>query len=227
MLGLGFTLGLRHALDADHVAAVSTVVARSSSVWRSGAIGVCWGLGHTLMLIVAGIVVLGFKVAIPPQVAQWFEFAVGGMLVVLGGSLARALYREGWHWHSHEHEGGLHRHLHQHRATDGHDHAHWLDGAIRPFVVGMVHGLAGSAALLLLVVSAVRTATEAVTYIAVFGLGSILGMMAVGALVSLPVLYADAWHPLARWSLRGLMSLSSVALGLWTMLSTGLLTALF
>lgn len=227
MLGLGFLLGLRHALDADHVAAVSTVVARSSSIWRSGAVGAWWGLGHTLMLMVAGVVVVGFKVVIPEELAQWFEFVVGIMLVLLGVSLARAVLREDWHWHVHEHDGSHHRHLHHHRSTPDHVHPHWLDGTFQPFVVGMVHGLAGSAALLLLVVAAVETMTEALTYIAVFGVGSILGMMAVGALISLPLVYAEKWGPLARLSMRGVLSFGSVVVGVWTMISTGLLRGLF
>ena len=227
MLGLGFLLGLRHALDADHVAAVSAVVARSSSIWRSGAVGICWGLGHTLILMIVGVVVVAFKVAIPEHLALWFEFGVGVMLVLLGGSLARTVYLEEWHWHSHEHGGSRHRHLHHHQTSAGHDHPHWLEGSLQPFFVGMAHGLAGSAALLLLVVSAVQTTVQALTYIAMFGVGSILGMMLVGVLISMPLLYAENLGPVARMSARGLVSVVSIMVGLWTIISTGLLRELF
>lgn len=222
MLGLGFVLGLRHALEADHVAAVSAIASRSSTVWRSGGIGLCWGLGHTAVLLVAGLLVVGFKIAIPDEVAQGLECAVGLMLVVLGGSLAWTIYREEWHWHRHEHDGQLHRHLHHHREARGHNHPHWLDEALRPFVVGMVHGLAGSAALLLLVVSTVHTLPQALAYIALFGAGSIAGMVVVGILISWPLRYAEQCGPLLQLSLRGLVSLASVAVGLWTILETGL-----
>lgn len=227
LLGLGFLLGLRHALDADHVAAVSTILARSASLWRSSLIGACWGLGHTAVLLLAGALVIGFKVAIPPVLSQWFEFGVGLMLVGLGGSLAWTLYREDWHWHRHEHDGSHHVHLHHHHHTEGHEHTHWLEGALKPFFIGMVHGLAGSAALLLVVVSAVESVVQGLTYIGVFGLGSILGMVGVGVLVSVPLLYAESWGPIARVSLRGMVSLGTVLVGVWTMIGTGVLTALF
>jgi hypothetical protein len=185
-------------------------------------------LGHTLVLLLAGIIVIGLKIAIPHQVVQWFEFSVGVMLVFLGGSLAWSLYLEEWHWHSHEHDGARHMHLHHHQqSTSGHDHVHWLEGAFKPFFVGMIHGLAGSAALLLLVVSIVDTVSEAMTYIGVFGIGSILGMTVIGVLVSAPLLYAESWGPLARFSVRGLASLGSVTVGVWTMAETGLLSGLF
>lgn len=226
MLGFGFVFGLRHALDTDHVAAVSTMLARSSSVWRSGLVGLCWGVGHTVMLLAAGTLVMAFQVSIPDPVAQAFEGAVGVMLVFLGGSLAWTLYAERWHWHSHEHDGARHLHVHHHRSGPDHGHVHWLKGAWKPFAVGMVHGLAGSAALLLLVVSSVRTLGEGLTYIAVFGVGSIFGMMLTGALISLPMVYAGSWGtwgPVAQVAVRGMVSLGSVAVGMVMIAQTGFL----
>lgn len=227
LLGLGFLLGLRHALDADHVAAVSSILARSSSLWRSGLIGAWWGCGHTAILLIAGALVIGFKIAIPPALAQWVECGVGVMLIGLGASLAWTLYREDWHWHRHEHDGEPHIHLHHHARSESHHHGHWLEAGMKPFVVGMVHGLAGSAALLLVVLSTVETLGQGLAYIAVFGLGSIAGMVGVGLLVSVPLVYASHWTPLARLSLRGVVSVATMVVGVWTIVETGLLGRLF
>lgn len=227
MLGLGFVLGLRHALDADHVAAVSTMLARSSSVWRSGLVALSWGIGHTVMLLAAGTILMTFQVSIPDPVAQAFEGMVGLMLVCLGGSLAWALYAERWHWHSHGHDGARHLHLHHHRSGPDHDHAHWLKSTWKPFAVGMVHGLAGSAALLLLVLANVRTLGEGLTYIAIFGVGSIFGMMLTGALISFPMVYAGswgAWGPVAQVAMRGMVSLGSVGVGIVMIAQAGFLS---
>jgi high-affinity nickel permease len=227
MLGLGFVLGFRHALDADHVAAVSTMLARSSSVWRSGLVSLYWGVGHTVVLLAAGTLVMAFQVSIPDPVAQALEGAVGLMLVCLGGSLAWTLYVERWHWHSHEHDGARHLHIHHHQQGADHNHLHWWNGAWKPFVVGMVHGLAGSAALLLLVLSNVRTLGEGLTYIAVFGVGSIFGMMLTGALISLPMVYAGSWGtwgPVAQVAVRGMVSLGAVGIGAVMIVQAGFLS---
>src|SRR5512132_4691538 len=111
ILGLGLVLGLRHALDADHLAALSTVLAERPTVQASTAIGFFWGLGHTLMLLCVGIVLLALNLTIPDSLASVFEFAVGVMLVGLGLSLARRIFREQWHFHAHDHEGRPHVHL--------------------------------------------------------------------------------------------------------------------
>lgn len=108
ILSLGFVLGLRHALDADHLAALSTVLAERPTVQASTAIGLFWGLGHTLMLLCVGTVLLGLNLTIPESLSSVFEFGVGVMLVVLGVSLARRIYRERWHLHVHEHDGRAH-----------------------------------------------------------------------------------------------------------------------
>ena len=176
ILGLGLVLGLRHALDTDHLAAVSTMLAQRPSLRASGMIGLSWGLGHTVVLLLAGAVVLVLRVPIPEPFALAVEFGVGVMLVFLGGMLAVRLVRERWHVHAHDHDGAQHVHLHSHALVEDHGHAHWWRNSIRPFCIGMAHGLAGSAALLLLVLSSARSVSEGLTYIAIFGLGSIIGM---------------------------------------------------
>lgn len=211
MLGLGFLLGMRHALDADHVAAVSTMLARRPDLRRSGFIGLCWGCGHTAVLLAVGLAVLWLKITIPDPVAQAFESVVGLMLVALGIALAATLYREQWHLHAHEHGGTRHVHLHSHRLGEDHAHRH---GWRAPLLVGMVHGLAGSAALMLVVLSAAHTLWEGMAYILLFGLGSILGMAVLGIVISLPLFYSASWGRYGQVALRGLASAGSIGFGI-------------
>ena len=218
IVGLGFVLGLRHALDTDHLAAVSTVLAQRPSFRASGMIGFSWGLGHTTILLLVGAVVLVFRVPVPEPIALAAEFGVGAMLVFLGCMLGLRLVRERWHVHRHEHDGTQHLHLHSHALADDHGHGHWWHDSVRPFCIGMAHGLAGSAALLLIVLSSARSVSEGLIYIAVFGAGSILGMMAVGLAVSLPVLWSLNLGRPVFLAVQGLASLGSVAVGLTIML---------
>jgi high-affinity nickel permease len=214
LLSLGFMLGLRHALDSDHVAAVSTVLTQRPSLKASGLIGFSWGIGHTLMLLLVGLIVLWFRVPVPELLAQVAEGLVGVMLVVLGGLLGVKLVKERWHVHQHDHDGSRHVHLHSHAVVVDHGHPHWWRESVRPLCIGMAHGLAGSAALLLLVVSSARTVTEGLVYIAVFGCGSILGMMLIGLALSLPVVWSLQLGRPVFLAIQGLASLGSVGLGL-------------
>ncbi|HMU28659.1 MAG: hypothetical protein K1X60_16930 [Nitrospira sp.] len=222
ILSLGFVLGLRHALDADHLAALSTVLAERPTVQASTAIGFFWGLGHTLMLLCVGTLLLALNLTIPESMANLFEFAVGGMLVALGLSLARRVYREQWHVHTHEHGGRPHVHLHSHHLQADHTHGHWYQGSLRPLAIGMAHGLAGSAALMLVVLSTVTGMAQGIGYIVVFGVGSILGMVGVGAVLSLPVIYSVTVGPRAYWMVQGLTCLASIGLGVVMMVRIGL-----
>lgn len=217
IMGLGFVLGLRHALDADHIVAVSTVLAERPSLRASGAVGLFWGLGHTLMLLLVGVCVLALRVSIPEYLAATFEFLVGVMLIVLGVTLARRLYREEWHVHPHEHGGRRHLHLHRHTLHQDHTHGHWFQQARRPLLIGMAHGLAGSAALLLIVIAGAGTFVQGVGYIVVFGIGSIAGMVAVGTAISLPFVLSRSVGRGAFIAVHGLASLSSIGLGLLMM----------
>lgn len=222
ILSLGFVLGLRHALDADHLAALSTVLAERPTVQASTAIGFFWGLGHTLMLLCVGTLLLALNLTIPESMANMFEFAVGAMLVALGLSLARRIYKEQWHLHTHEHEGRPHVHLHSHHVQRDHAHGHWYQGSLRPLLIGMAHGLAGSAALMLVVLSTVTGIGQGIGYIVVFGVGSILGMVGVGAILSLPVVYSVTVGPRAYWMMQGLACLASISLGVLIMIRIGL-----
>lgn len=222
ILGLGLVLGLRHALDADHLAALSTVLAERPTVRASTTVGFFWGLGHTLMLLCVGSVLLALNLTISEFLASVFEFAVGVMLVGLGLSLARRMYREQWHLHAHAHEGRPHIHLHRHHRQADHVHGHWYQGSLRPLVIGMAHGLAGSGALMLIVLSTVSGIGQGIGYIVIFGIGSIVGMIGVGALLSLPIAYSVSQGPRAYWMVQGLACLASIALGLSMVVRIGL-----
>lgn len=214
ILMLGFVLGLRHALDTDHIAAVATVLAQRPSWRASSLVGLSWGLGHTVVLLLVGALVLVLRVPIPEPIAMAAEFAVGVMLVVLGGLLGIKLVKEQWHMHQHDHDGARHVHLHSHTQSPGHGHSHWWRESVRPLCIGMAHGLAGSAALLLLVVASAHSVMEGLVYITVFGCGSILGMMLIGLVLSFPVVWSLRLGQPVFLAVQGVACLGSVGLGL-------------
>src|SRR5437763_6436367 len=217
VLGLGFVLGLKHALDPDHMVAVSTIVSESKSVKRSSLVGILWGVGQTMSLLCAGIVVIALKVQISERVALWMEFAVALMLIFLGLKAMMKSLR-GWklHRHRHTHDGSTHAHLHLHREGDeqAHRHRHLIGVGARPFFVGMVHGMAGSAALTLLVLATRPSALAGLIYIAVFGLGSVGGMLIMSSLISLPFVLTKKYFRAASDAVQLAFGLSSVAFGL-------------
>jgi high-affinity nickel permease len=214
LLSLGFLLGLKHALDADHVAAILTIATENRTFWRSSLIGFCWGVGHTAILLIVGTAVLLFKLTIPSAWAKLFEVAVGVMLVGLGLSVAFALWRERVHLHSHWHDDGEeHRHLHSHSRGAHHDHLHRFRLEYKSLAVGMVHGLAGSAALLLLVLAAVPSLGVGLVYILVFGTGSILGMVFLATAMSIPFAMSAERVARVQQTLRAAAALFSIVLG--------------
>jgi ABC-type nickel/cobalt efflux system permease component RcnA len=215
LLGVGFLLGLRHALDTDHLAAVSTVLAERPSLLASGAAGLSWGIGHTFTLLFVGSSVLISGLHIPDEFELITESGVGILLIVLGASLALKLYRERWHVHRHRHDGAPHVHLHSHQRQHDHGHRHWMAESIRPLCIGMVHGLAGSAALMLMILSTTKELGTGILSIVVFGLGSILGMMVVGLTISVPVIYSRSISQRLFGTVQGLASIASVSVGIW------------
>ncbi len=215
LLALGFLLGARHALDADHVAAILTLLVRHPGLRTSGLAGLSWGAGHTCMLLAVGLILLGFRLSLPSAVEPIFEGAVGVMLVGLGASLGLTLFRDGWHLHVHHHDGAAHAHLHSHRLDDGHAHPHWVSLTGRPFLIGMVHGLAGSGAVVLAIVSVATSRVQGLAYIVAFGLGSILGMMTLALVMSVPLMRCSGAGGRLPLAVQGLASLMSVAMGLW------------
>jgi high-affinity nickel permease len=224
LLGLGLILGLRHALDPDHIAAVSTIVSESRSVRRSSLIGTFWGLGHTISLLIAGVLVIALKVQISDRVALWMEFAVALMLILLG---LKAMLKplRGWriHVHQHAHGGSSHHHLHLHHPSEQytHQHRHLIRAGARPFLVGMVHGMAGSAALMILVLATIPSAVAGLIYVGVFGLGSVGGMLIMSSLISLPFIFAQKRFKVLSAGLQVAVGLFSLSFGLFLMWQYG------
>jgi ABC-type nickel/cobalt efflux system permease component RcnA len=192
ILLLGLLLGMRHALDADHLAAVATLVTRSRSIGQTVLQGLAWGAGHTLTLLLFGGAVLVLGLVLPERAAPALELAVGVMLVVLGAELLYRLWRRRVHFHAHRHrDGAKHFHAHAHegksRRHDPERHEHGQGFPLRALLVGMVHGMAGSAALILLSLEALRSPAWGLVYIAVFGIGSIAGMAALSVVIAIPM----------------------------------------
>lgn len=196
VLLLGLLFGMKHAIEADHVAAVASLATRSASPQEAARFGIAWGLGHTLTLFVIGSAVLLLGAAIPETMAQALELAVGVMLVLLGIDVVRRMIKQGLHIHPHQHGDERHLHLHEHEhapanaqphAHAPHTHSHKRALPLRALLVGTVHGMAGSAALVLLALSTIESVWLGMGYIALFGAGSILGMAALSFAIGLPL----------------------------------------
>jgi hypothetical protein len=209
LMALGFVLGLRHAIEADHLAAISTIVTERRSLLSSSLVGAFWGLGHTLALLIAGVGVLLLRYQVTDRMAHAFELCVGIMLVFLGTDVLRTLVRRGA------------SHTHTHAAVGPHSHANGWHVS-RPLLVGMVHGLAGSAPLLLLTLTVLSSPVAAFSYIAVFGVGSMMGMTIMSLLVSVPARLTVQFAR-TNLALRGLSGLFSVGLGLFIVFENALL----
>jgi high-affinity nickel-transport protein len=249
VLLLGFFLGMRHATDADHVIAVTTIVSRQRSVIAAAWTGVLWGIGHTLTILAVGSAIVLFGVVIPPRVGLGMEFSVAIMLILLGiltltgvtRRIQEAARTGGHHAHPHAHGDYVHSHVHGH-APDPHGHAEeatpqarfdrilgrfGVYQLLRPLVVGLVHGLAGSAAVALLVLAAIPDPWWATGYLLVFGVGTIAGMMLVTAAVAVPFAMTAgrfAWLHRHLGTASGVLSL---AFGLWMAYQIGVVDGLF
>lgn len=219
LLGLGLVLGLEHALDADHVVAVMALVSQTRNLKKSSLLGALWGAGHTTTLLISGIAVLAFKLSIPPSLALLLEFVVGLVLVALGLDVIVKVARGDLHSHEHHHEEGLHSHLHTHHRSAAHNHSH------RSFLIGMLHGLAGSGTLVLLALASARSVVEGLAFMLIFGIGSILGMWITSALIAVPLLLSARF---ARLSLvvRLAAGLTSIVLGVVVMIEVGIVEGL-
>jgi len=227
ILGLGFLLGMQHALEADHIAAVSSIAARRSRVGDIVKHGLTWGLGHTLTLFVfAGIAILLGR-AIPDAVARPIEAAVGIMLIGLGAHVLWRLWRDRVHFHRHGHaDGTVHFHAHSHagdelphaRAAHVHEHGfRW-----RTLLVGLMHGMAGSAALLVLTVTQASSAAAGLGYIALFGIGSMIGMGLLSTVIAVPIAISARWLTWANRGLQAAVGLVTMAIGAHTIVATTL-----
>jgi len=254
VLAIGFFLGMRHATDPDHVIAVSTIVSRERTIAKAGLIGMLWGVGHTATILAVGTAIILFGLAIPARLGLTMEFSVGLMLILLGAlNLSGAMKWVGEKFapshpplfgeHVHVHGHGAHVHFHRHIHGPGEEHhgaslllPHWLRApfarlglyySLRPLLIGIVHGLAGSAGVALLVLGTIREPRWAVFYLLVFGVGTIAGMMLITAAIAVP--FSLASYKMV-WLHRGLVTgsgLLSFTFGLFVSYHVGFVDGLF
>ncbi len=234
ILFLGFLIGIRHAFEADHIAAMASLATSSSSLGQTVKQGAIWGLGHTIALLVFGVMILFTNRIVPENFAHWLEFAVGIMLIFLGADILRRMIRDRIHFHAHSHRAGVrHFHAHNHRSErekgphpeqHEHRHANQTTGGfpLRALLVGLMHGTAGSAALILLTLNTITMPLWGVIYIAIFGVGSILGMAAISLVLVVPLRNAKS----LTWAHNGLQSIiggTTIILGIYTLATAGTL----
>ena len=226
-LVLGLLLGLKHATDADHVVAVSTIVSEYRNAWRGMWIGASWGLGHTTPLLIVGVIILLLKepaAQLYEDYAPYLEFGVGVMLVFLGLQVFWNFRHRRIHVHEHEHEEDPHRHLHTHELATAPTSHHGFFQPGKPFfrlksyVVGVVHGLAGSAAVMLVVLTtdAVSSFWVGLFYIILFGFGTGLSMGAITLLMGIPFSISGRFERVNR-AIASVAGISSISFGLFLM----------
>jgi ABC-type nickel/cobalt efflux system permease component RcnA len=222
VLGVGLLFGLKHATEVDHVVAVSTIVTQHRNVLRSALVGALWGAGHTVSLLIIGVIVLSLRIAIPESVSGWLEFGVALMIIGLGtAALWRSLRRRSdVHLHEHSHNGMSHVHVHFHESKTQHDsrrqHSHTISRiGVKPVLIGMMHGLAGSGALTLLVLTQISSAWLGLLYLGVFGFGSVLGMILMSGLIGLPFALTARNLSSLHYRMQMVAAVVSIAFGLW------------
>ena len=253
VVSIGFLLGMRHATDPDHVIAVTTIVSRQRTIRHAGLIGVLWGLGHTITILFVGAAIILFNLVIPPRIGLAMELAVGLMLILLGvlnltgvtqwiTNRFMPVHSHGGVIHSHTHRHGeeVHAHIHGHKP-EVHLHLEQrpqsrfqkalarigLYQLLRPLAVGIVHGLAGSAAVALLVLTTIRDPRWAIAYLLVFGAGTIAGMMVITMLIGAPFAYTGRKFTNFNRGLGVASGLVSVAFGLFVTFQIGFVDGLF
>src|SRR5579859_1245496 len=253
IIAIGFLLGMRHATDPDHVIAVSTIVTNEHSVKRSAIVGAVWGIGHTLTILAVGGAIVFFKITLPPRLGFGMEMAVALMLIWLGiknlgpmlswaperaSAPAQAQSTESAHFHSH----GDFIHAHHHAAPQGHAHdparnpvaavdrrfgRYGLYQLVRPMVIGVIHGLAGSAAIALLVLSTISNLRWALACLFIFGLGTVLGMMLITVTIGSTFVYGQKRFGRLGRSLALTAGMVSLAFGLFLAYQIAFVDGLF
>ena len=236
VLGIGLVFGLKHATEVDHVIAVSTIVSQHKSVFRSALVGLLWGAGHTASLLLVGVVVLALRVSIPERVSSWLELGVALMIIGLGlSALWRALRKSRKvHVHQHNHDGVSHVHIHFHENETKHEpaislpHSHAvLRLGWKPVLIGTMHGLAGSGALTLLVLTQISSPWIGLLYLAIFGFGSMVGMLLMSGVIGFPFALTSTRLTHAHDRLQTVAAVLSICFGIWYAYETGAGAGLF
>jgi hypothetical protein len=257
ILLIGFLLGLKHAMESDHLAAVASLATGQHSLAATLRQGVAWGVGHTLTLAIVGGAMLLLGTRMPANLERVLELCVGLMLAVLGADVVRRVLRQRIHFHVHRHgDGEVHFHAHRHdqrhrpvpaamrwpvvgrrevstlptlqvdHRREAHEHQHGRGLPIRALAVGMMHGLAGSAALVVLSLHTVRSVPMGLGYIAVFGIGSIVGMALLSATLAVPLRLSGPYLTSMYRSVASGVGLLTLGLGLWIIYSIAFIEGL-
>ncbi len=227
ILLLGLLIGMKHAVEADHVAAVASMTSRSQGLRGALRMGIAWGVGHTAALFAVSAIVLSLDTVLPERIALILEFGVGIMLVWLGVDLIRRLIKARIHFHAHQHfDGTKHFHAHSHADEGAHNpvrhvHEHRRALSLRALIVGLMHGMAGSAALILLTLGEINSLWVALAYMALFGLGSMLGMAALSIVIAVPLQRMAKHLTWAHSSLNAMVGIVTVGIGAWVMYNAG------
>ncbi len=215
----GFLIGMRHALEADHLAAIASLTSSTGTLKSAIQQGMIWGAGHTLALFFFCSIVIVSESIVPENMARGLELAVGMMLIVLGIDVIRRLLRDKIHFHFHQHGHEVH-HLHAHHHQDqndhslsAHNHEHHRGNGLKALYIGLMHGLAGSAALIILTVQSVQSVTLSLVYILIFGIGSILGMAILSIVIALPMRYSARKLGWLNSGLQSVIGIFTIVLG--------------
>ena len=217
-LGIAGLLGMHHALDADHIAAVAALSGGRNGLRRALRSGLSWGIGHGIAIGLVGGMLVAFRSTVPDWLAQGLEIVVGTMLIFLGIAAVVAAVASRLHSHAHEHDGEVHSHLHfhplPHREGTPHRHPHLFRPALRPLLVGGVHGLAGSGAVVVLILTTIPTVMAGCLYLGLFGLGTIAGMAAMSLVLGAPLAVIRRRGTWMHRLIRAAAGLASVSVGL-------------
>ena len=226
VLTLGFILGIKHAIEPDHVIAVSTIASQSKKLWNASLAGVFWGIGHTVTLFIIGIILILMKGEIPEKWAMSLEFLVGIMLVYLG--VKTILSFKSIHIHNHQYDGDDHKHVHSHQNSGEHKHKHQHQNVtyLESMLIGLVHGLAGSGAMVLLTMSTVKSIGEAAIYILIFGAGTVIGMLFFTTIIGIPFVLSKKSKTISR-PLGIVTGVISTVFGVYYMYNLGVNGGLF
>lgn len=248
ILAIGLLLGIRHATDADHVVAVSTIVAQQRKLGSASIIGALWGIGHTITVLMVGVAIIVFHVVIPPRVGLFLEFTVALALITLGilnltGMLQIIISKltpgDPHHSHLHIHDADPHIHIHHHEGKQESEKTGEkisLKGLIRqigifqfarPIVIGLIHGLAGSAAVAILILSTIQNPQVAILYLLIFGVGTIVGMMLITTLLGMPIIFTANRFAGMQRHITVASGILSVLFGVYLAYEIGVINQLF